>query len=108
MVATSLSDVVLMRTAERARCRLSEPSEVAPAPEVAAAPEPEPTVVQALVGIKDLLREMTLLFEEQISRLDALNGQRLEETSAGLPLTPRQLTVPRHTAGAPSVRTGDL
>jgi hypothetical protein len=79
MVATSLSDVVLMRTAERARPRPAEAEEpVLPA----AAATPEPTVTDVLVQIKNLLHEMTLLFEEQQEELRRLHGERKEEPAA--------------------------
>jgi hypothetical protein len=52
MVATSLADVVLMRTAERARPRPAEP------------PKPLPTVTMALEQVANLLRDMTVLFGE--------------------------------------------
>ncbi|MDF2782048.1 MAG: hypothetical protein K0S96_1852 [Geminicoccaceae bacterium] len=82
MVATSLADVVLMRAAERVRPRLLGTAEVEPAKEVTAPAAPEPTVTQTLVQMKDLLREMTLLFEEQNERLAALGGQRKETPAA--------------------------
>jgi hypothetical protein len=76
MVAASLSDVVLMRTAERARPRVPDAAEPGPVQERVAPPEPEPSVPQVLVQMKDLLREMTLLFQEQQQELRRLHDQR--------------------------------
>ena len=77
MVATSLADVVLMRTAERARPRATDPEEPMQELETAAPPPtPEHSVDTVLGEMRDLLREMTLLFEEQGRKLDALNGRR--------------------------------
>jgi hypothetical protein len=80
MVATSLADVVLMRTAERERPRLPEGEE--PAQETAEPPKPLPTVTMALEQMTDLLRDMTALFKEQQQELRRLHGERKEEPAA--------------------------
>jgi hypothetical protein len=76
MVATSLSGVVLMRTAERARPQAPDAAEPGAVQERVAPPEPEPSVPQVLLQMKDLLREMTLLFQEQQQELRRLHDQR--------------------------------
>jgi hypothetical protein len=63
MVAAALSDVVLMRAAERARPRLPEADEPGSEQEPAAAPEA--TVPMVLQQMTNLLRDMTALFGEQ-------------------------------------------
>jgi hypothetical protein len=77
MVAAALSDVVLMRAAERARPRPAETDEPA-----ADAPKPLPTVTMALEQVADLLRDMTALFAEQQQELRRLHGERKEEPAA--------------------------
>ena len=71
MVAAALSDVVLMRAAERARPRLPEAAEPSP--------EQEPVVLQQMTN---LLRDMTTLFGEQQEELRRLHGERKEEPAA--------------------------
>jgi hypothetical protein len=80
MVAAALSDVVLMRAAERARPRLSETEE--PAEETVEAPKLEPTVAMALEQMTGLLRDMTALFKEQQQDLRRLHGERKEQPAA--------------------------
>jgi hypothetical protein len=77
MVASALSDLVLMRAAERARPRLPEAAE--PATDT---PKPLPTVTMALEQMTDLLRDMTALFKEQQQELRRLHGERKEEPAA--------------------------
>jgi hypothetical protein len=74
MVASALSDLVLMRAAERARPRLPEAAEL-----TADTPKPLPTVTMALEQLADLLRSMTALFREQQEELRRLHGEREEE-----------------------------
>jgi hypothetical protein len=80
MVAAALSDVVLMRAAERARPRLPETEETAE--ETVEAPKPEATVPVVLQQMTDLLRDMTALFAEQQQDLRRLHGERKEEPAA--------------------------
>jgi hypothetical protein len=80
MVATSLADVVLMRTAERARPRPAETEE--PAEDTLEPSKPLPTVTMALEQVADLLRGMTALFAEQQEELRRLHGERKEEPAA--------------------------
>jgi hypothetical protein len=80
MVAAALSDVVLMRAAERARPRLPETAEESPEQEPAAAPEA--TVPVVLQQMTNLLRDMTTLFAEQQEELRRLHGERKEEPAA--------------------------
>jgi hypothetical protein len=80
MVAAALSDVVLMRAAERAKPRLAEVVEPSPEQEPAAAPEA--TVPVVLQQMTNLLRDMTTLFGEQQEELRRIHGERKEEAAA--------------------------
>ena len=80
MVAAALSDVVLMRAAERARPRLPKMEE--PSPEQEPAATPEATVPVVLQQMTNLLRDMTALFREQQEELRRLHGERKEEPAA--------------------------